>query len=223
MLLYKYFKAKWALKLLESRLVKVTTLGEVNDPYEWLPGVNAPAQGSPIEWEAWLDDFRKAILARWGMVCFSKTITDPVIWAHYAECHKGIALEFDYITEPKKTDIVKVDYSYERVCLDPTVITDAWRESEEAASIMKKSLTAKHISWRYEQEYRVIVYLSGCIEDAGKYYIQLPNEFLVRVILGIDCPTTINETEDILRNSDFDEVVVTRARRSLNRFEIVCD
>lgn len=223
MLLYKYFKAKWALRLLKTKLVKVTTLAEVNDPYEWLPGLKIPAQSDPNEWEAWLKEFRKAILARWGMVCFSKTNSDPVIWAHYADCHKGIALEFDYIDEPTKTDIVKVDYSHERVCLDPMEITDAWRESEEAASLMRKTLTAKHISWEYEQEYRVIVYLSGCIEEAGKYYIPLPSDFIARVILGCDCPTTISEVKKILRKSDLDEVAITRARKSLDRFEIVCD
>jgi hypothetical protein len=223
MRLYKYFKAERALTLLKTRRVKVTTLAEVNDPYEWLPGVQAPDRWKPDELDYWLDNFRKAILARWGMVCLSPTISDPVIWAHYADSHKGIALEFDYIDEPTKTDIAKVSYSPDRVCLDPMEITNAWRESEEAVSIMKKTLTVKHLSWKYEQEYRVIVKLSGCIEDEGRYYIPLPDDFLVRVILGLDCPKTVSEVEKILYKSGLDEVKVARARRSLDKFEILCD
>ncbi|MHC1624388.1 MAG: DUF2971 domain-containing protein [Candidatus Methanospirareceae archaeon] len=223
MLLYKYFRAEWALRLLKTKRVKVTMLSEVNDPFEWLPGVKAPAGQGYEESDAWLERFRLAVLARRGMVCFSETRTDPVIWAHYADYHKGIALEFDYIDDPARTDIVKIEYSPERVCLDPSVITEAWRESEAAIRAMRKTLTAKHSSWRYEQEYRVIVRLSGCIEEEGKYYIPLPDDFLVRVILGIKCPHTVSDVQALLRTYGFEDVIVTRARRSLDKFEILCD
>lgn len=222
MLLYKYFEAKWALSVLEERRVKVTTLAEVNDPFEWMPGVIEPDRWEPEDLEGWLKDYRNEMLARWGMVCLSATKSDPVLWAHYADCHKGIALEFDYIDDPSSTDLTEVEYSSDRVCFDPVEITEASRESERAVNMMKQALTTKHRSWKYEQEYRVIVKLSGCTENADKYFIPLPNDFLTRVILGYDCTTTKAEVRSILSKSSLDEVKVTRARRSLNKFEILC-
>ena len=44
-----------------------------------------------------------------GIVCLSETITNELMWAHYASCGKGFALEYEY------NDLEKLSCEYEKI------------------------------------------------------------------------------------------------------------
>jgi hypothetical protein len=78
-LLYRYLDAAAALKTIESRAFKVGRVRDFNDPFEWRMGVT----GIVPEWElvarACMESFVDDANSRVGILCFSDTISDPVL------------------------------------------------------------------------------------------------------------------------------------------------
>jgi len=215
-------KAKWALESLSEKKIKVTTLDEVNDPFEWLPGVLNPKAWDTAGLNRWLDGFSSDFKSSWGMICLCADKTNPVMWAHYADKHKGIALEFDYILDPELKELVKIDYSYDRVCLDPKVVNPIWRDGQKSTEFMQKAMSTKYESWQYEKEYRVIVPLKSCMIQSGNYFIKLPDNFLTRVILGVNCEYTDDDVVEAAGQDLSESIEIVQAKRSLNTFMIEC-
>jgi len=70
--------------------LKVAQFSEVNDPFE-LMALNFH---KPETFQL-AKDFKDEHNIKTGLLCFSKNWTNPVLWSHYAEKHKGICLGFD--------------------------------------------------------------------------------------------------------------------------------
>lgn len=86
-----------------------------------------------------------------GIASFSSKNNDILMWAHYADGHKGFCLEFDTSFEPFKKAL-KVDYSDDIPALNVNLITSDGISTKEAT----RFLTTKYECWKYEDEYRVI-------------------------------------------------------------------
>lgn len=135
MLVYHFLNAHYGLEGIRERRIKISRLMELNDPFEFL-GVDLSGR-----------EFRKALKATkatisktQGILCFSKTWKNPVLWGHYADKHKGICLGF----EVPRAVLEKVDYVDFRFPR-PKVLDEIF---------MKKLLFTKFAHWQYEQEYR---------------------------------------------------------------------
>ncbi|MGT2429382.1 DUF2971 domain-containing protein [Cupriavidus basilensis] len=70
------------------------------------------------------------------------------MWAHYADSHKGICLEFD-ATSVFMAHAQEVKYSGERAAINFTDSKDA---------MLEKALLTKSDHWSYESEWRLIRY-----------------------------------------------------------------
>src|SRR6185436_1237078 len=93
--LYRYLDAASALKTIESRSFKVGRIRDFNDRFEWRVGLNPekliPGYDTPID--AIVYDSIDAI-DRWvGIISHSSIVTEPVLWSHYADKHRGVAFE----------------------------------------------------------------------------------------------------------------------------------
>lgn len=55
-----------------------------------------------------------------GMLCFSEAWSDPLIWAHYSDKHKGLCLGFDI----EDNDETEVNYVDERQDLDDKALIE---------------------------------------------------------------------------------------------------
>mmetsp|Transcript_21514 Transcript_21514/g.9957 ORF Transcript_21514/g.9957 Transcript_21514/m.9957 type:complete len:151 (+) Transcript_21514:1702-2154(+) len=73
------------------------------------------------------------------------------MWAHYADGHKGICLEFDTSFSPF-SETMKVDYSYNFPSIPPIRLLD---ESHEFDREIMKPLLTKYKCWSYEKEWRL--------------------------------------------------------------------
>lgn len=88
------------------------------------------------------------VAERQGICCLSKTNDNILMWTHYADCHKGICLEFDVLEDPDffcfpinveyRTNYPEVDFSKEDF-------------NEEVMKIYK----TKYSDWAYEKEVRI--------------------------------------------------------------------
>ena len=84
-----------------------------------------------------------------GFLCFSEWLENPVQWAHYADNHNGICLEFEV---PLKV-LKKVEYRETPFTIESRDID--WRNKFVAAT------ESKYKHWCYEKEYRMIVDLKS--------------------------------------------------------------
>ena len=214
--LYRYFPARYGVAAIENRELRVGRLAELNDPFEFMPGISHIAPNAPRNI---LDQALNFLVEHWkdsmGIISFASQIKDPVIWSHYAESHRGIALAFDF----EKDDFLwEMDYPEMRPVIELGVFDNL--EKKEQLHLIKRILSAKAPSWKYEGEYRVFVELEACRASGGNYFRPIPDGILKEVILGIRCEVSENYIEHTLKASNLNGVKVKRAQRSAERFEV---
>lgn len=96
-----------------------------------------------------------------GISCLSESEKSLLMWAHYANNHCGMCVEYDLleINRQLKFSPVPVIYSDDRVCLD---IVNLETLEPDAIKIFVESLTSKSLEWSYEKEWRIIRDQSAC-------------------------------------------------------------
>ena len=216
--LYRYMKAEHAMAAIEHRELRVSRIDELNDPFEFSLAIIPPVKHPLAE-----DTEEKRILVKGfnettGLICFSEesTLTDPVMWSHYSEGHKGIALGFDYLLGES---LVSMTYPNTRPTLKRSelmTMTFAQRSTK-----IKEGLIAKAPGWSYEAERRVLIDLTKCKIRAGHYFTSIKDDFLKHVILGIRCKASPNFIKHLLTQSKFSDVQVTQAQLSQTEFKVV--
>ncbi|MCF5657903.1 DUF2971 domain-containing protein [Pseudomonas poae] len=219
MRLFKYFGPD-RLSILQSRLIRFSQPSAFNDPFEFLPYIDAIDTPDNItarfqqtmnrdfsEEYAGLDDLTKSQLTKdqfrmhmqsfllsaenssanvlnqlalyaqmkihevscqhMGVLCLSETYDDLLMWAHYADCHKGFVIEFDSISpffHQRRSE--KDDLRYLRPVL--------YKKERPAITLtntdMSELFLTKSEHWKYEKEWRMVVGLIDAdevISDVG--------------------------------------------------------
>jgi hypothetical protein len=222
--LYRFMAAKWALRSIEKRELRVGRLVESNDPFEFVPGIKDEdlLPGAPRA--AVLEQLRKAqadLNPIIGLLSFSSTPEEPTLWSHYAESHRGIALGFDVTTNGNVLALMKVKYTPKRPTYPRTLLNrPAWEK------FIKKTFTTKAPGWNAESEYRVLVPITraGCRLENGDYFFPIADNTcaLAEVILGCRCPLDDSYVDQTLRQHGFEGVRLARAKLSVDAFEAEC-
>ena len=195
MLVYRYFNEQYGLLALQQRKWKVGRLLELNDPLDCRPTLTrkqAPQQPR-IEDLPYFRDIYESI----GIICYSATINDPVVWSHYADSHRGMALGFEF-----QPDDGMFEVRYPPNDCRPKLDLDALQEYAKANAheavlrVISQSFTHKAKSWQYESEYRQFIYLHACEMIGAHYFRTMPLAHLKRIILGVKSRIT---SSDIVR------------------------
>jgi Protein of unknown function (DUF2971) len=198
--LFKFFESKYALKTLNERKLKISQVLDLNDPFELQPfDVSDPAtlQG--------LTATRNELARRYGVLCFSKSWKSPVLWAHYAEKHKGVCLGFDVPVQQAEP----INY------VDSRLVAGAAN-----LGTVKELLYTKYRHWEYEDEVRMWAGLEDVSPD-GLYFTDFGAVTLAEVILGCRCST---HDEEAIRAAVADTAPTVRVIRCMpaaHAFEMV--
>ncbi|MBX9894083.1 MAG: DUF2971 domain-containing protein [Nitrosomonas sp.] len=187
MIIYHFTSSEFALKALRDRRLKIARINELNDPFEF-----CAADFSDADTRIKLEAFKNQTNERYGVICFCENYHDPVLWSHYADGHRGVALVFE-IPEDKA---IAINYQPERFKLD---VDAARKRCSFEESDLNQLISTKFSSWGYEREIRMMCHLSDhfCQIDAkGKkvYFESLSLESygvdalkLVGLIRGARC------------------------------------
>jgi hypothetical protein len=210
---YKFLSAKYALKDIRERRVKLSEFGDMNDPFELL--------GS--RWsDPSVDSFLIAnAAASYGALCFSKNWSNPLLWSHYAEKHTGICLGLDIADSPEAVQTpIYVDGPEMQ---DPRVLFEALRTREfgSAEGPLMRKLLLKFKGWLYEDEIRLFARLDG---KKGEFsYFDFGEPLALRqVIVGVRCAVSRRKIEDCLRGYST-PVEILKAQLSFESFQVVED
>lgn len=198
---YHFVPANYGLDDLRHRRLKIARLDDLNDPFE-LWAVAQPDR----RLRKGIRDAKKDMARRFGMLCFSLTWQNPLLWSHYAARHQGLALGFDIAP----TCLKNVTYVEERPVLHAV--------DEE---LVHQVLYTKYIDWQYEQEARVYTSLEDIDPKTGLYFADFSDNCVLKeVIVGPLSSITEGELAEAVgeRRSG---VTFIKARLAFNSFKVV--
>lgn len=108
--------------------------------------------------------------------CLCTDNKNRLMWSHYADCHKGFCIEYDFSSYYKKPNdilLLPVVYSNERTLLPLEAKITNPKSSDELSQKLKlgiiKVLVTKDAVWSYEDEWRIILPL-----EKDKHNVKMP-------------------------------------------------
>ncbi|MEH6477530.1 MAG: DUF2971 domain-containing protein [Sneathiella sp.] len=206
MLVYYYTPAEYGIKAIEDQRLKISDIGALNDPFEYSNVVTETENQQDVMKKAKTD-----LQKMKGVICFSKYWNKPLMWAHYAEKHQGMALGFK---------VLRNTYPIEYIRDKGKIGEESGLETEEEMKLMFRS---KHVGWKYEKESRLDVWykkdeLSIDVDKDLRFLRFEGNLQLREVILGCNCKLTdVSSIQKRLPS----EVDVFTAAADLHKFEMI--
>lgn len=143
-----------------------------------------------------------------GVLSLCEDYRNILMWAHYADDHKGICIEFERTSKntlgkDEVTKPVKYIKSY------PKIRAIDFLHSKNA-SLTQKMLWTKSIDWEYEKEWRVLC-------ERGNIALPIPGK-ITSIIFGIRASQrSIDIVRKLTENSD---IKLRQAEKLANEFGI---
>lgn len=206
---YHLLSASHAIEAISLRRLKLARYNDLNDPFEMM-AVNTSIKSFRRALEKTKQDFHD----RTGMLCFSRNWSNPVLWSHYGDKHKGIALGFDLNDE----HVQEINYQKHRV---PLEFKERDPERGFTEEFVDKLMRTKYAHWNYEEEVRVCVSLDESTQEYGLFFYPFDVDVILKeIILGHACQVPFKDVRK-LANSLHQNLRVVKARLAFNSFNIV--
>lgn len=172
-----------------------------NDPFDCRVDTEhaltrALAADLPLKRRAVLEDIQRKFRAKrpsdfdMGVCCFTNNAEDPLMWAHYADMHRGVCLTYKFPatyfmdryppseTEPYFIGCDRVHYG-DNAYTDWLINGDLEQpDAEPIERAASRTLVTKADCWQHEEEFRTIV-------SKPKWAMQFEPQFLAQVIFGL--------------------------------------
>lgn len=207
--LYYMTSAKWAEVILKERRLKLSRFSEANDPFE-LRLIDTRDRTVRKYAQLICDYFEKNV----GMICFGANWKSPVMWAHYADKHTGVALGFD-VPDELASEVI---YTNERIRVPFGSNLPAHGLTAELLSQVRNT---KASDWSYEREYRLGGALRIADPRTGLYYTDFGEQLQMReVIIGCRCAWSVSNVQSMIGELPW-SVRICKARPAFGRFEMV--
>jgi hypothetical protein len=203
MILFHFLSAEHALDDLDRKRLKVAEIGNLNDPFElWSGDHRDPAHRAAFR--LW----KREMAAAFGMLCFSAGWSNPLLWSHYADHHKGICLGF----EIPDGDASPVRYVKTRTPTRPPFTEQT----------MRRLLFTKYSGWSYEAEWRLWCRLGAPDPDIPNMHFRgFDDGLLLReVIAGPLCELPETSIRGKLEHYS-NAIKVRKARLAFKSFRVV--
>lgn len=190
MKLYKYKSLQnlWhVLDIIFNQKLYCAHWSELNDPLEGRYEIYLGSKETRIE-ELMVGRIEKA-KNNFRIVSLSADPTNFLLWSHYADGHKGVAIEVDFPNPHKH--LYQVTYS---------PFSSVFTEKLQTMEDMRHLFNGKPEEWQYEEEYRIVV--------CRQKFFKLPKP-IVRIFLGARVSV---DQEKLLRATIPPKVELTRVQ-----------
>lgn len=209
---YHFLPAEFAVKDLEKGRLKISTYSDLNDPFELCLEI------SDKNYQEVFAKTKEDLYKTHGVICFSKDWSNPLLWSHYADKHKGICLGFDI------SDILLLTVKYlkntNELCSKfENVVCNTSEEWEKRRVVLEELFSAKYVDWDYEEEIRIHVALKE--KDQDMYFAEFDKDIALRqVIIGVRCDdATIKQIKKNVTEK-YPGVEIMKARLDCNKFRV---
>lgn len=205
---YNLTPLQYGLSNIALRRLKVARFNQLNDPFELLA-----IDVVDVRLRAGVNGRRKAIAEKEGLVCFSQSWRNPLLWSHYADSHRGVALGFDV---PREL-LVPVRYIQG---MPKVKFLDEKTKQATIDSTLDQLRYTKFSDWRYEDEVRQFFRLDTLTSESNLHFVQFSNDLVLReVILGPRCEVPLESIGRLVEGFP-GRVYVTRARIAYSKFGV---
>jgi hypothetical protein len=212
-MIYRILKTEYAIQAIESQMLKVGSITELNDPSDCAPIItDLPERYDDFPNLALRNIFAQ-VSENLGVLSFTDAIQDPVLWSHYGDSHRGIALGFNFLDSEK---IKPIQYSKEK----PKISIYDIDTSIDTALTRSNVLFTKATSWKYEREFRKLIRLADCTPSSGLYFYKFPKQSLKSIVLGDRCKISKNYIYNLLKHKNYTEANVRTAMNTRHSFKI---
>jgi hypothetical protein len=194
--LYKFLSSKWAKEAIVSKELKISIPANLNDPWDG----HALQFQDPREKQVWLKLYNE-FSQNFGIVCFSKSCTDPVLWSHYSDQHRGIALGFD--VDDSHCSFVQ----YQDELIEFGHYLNLKRGDLEKYKFIVKVLTTKYTNWRYEEEVRIFVKLPELIKDNVHFFTSFDDKLILKEVIFGARHSETEEMSAVLSHTSKDQTL----------------
>jgi len=188
--LFKYRKFdKGSIELLLNKELWFATPASLNDPFE---GDSSSSEVLDAVWEKYplpeneRNEFNNIIeqqLKNSGICSFSKTRKNQLMWAHYADEHRGICIGFnESLLRPEGSYIYPIDVTYQNEYPFEEIV-DRFKYYEQfpgmnnvksiAGDMLYSVLGTKYRNWKYEKERRLTYYKSQAVGFTEKAVVSI--------------------------------------------------
>lgn len=218
MMLYYFTTKEYGLQNIAKRRLKVARIIDLNDPFEFI----ALKLVTRVQRQA-LRRRRSEMDNRFGIICFSDRWSDPLMWSHYADRHRGMCLGFEVSAAAEPTTI-----RYIRDLPDPTSLGYASLDTMGDKQRMEMGFVKSDV-WKYERERRLVVELAKMEREdvftngiqQTLYFQPFSNDIsLKEVIVGARCE--LSEEELIAKiGTGLGDVGRIKARLAFKSFRVV--
>ena len=199
---YHFVPLCYGLDDLRYRHLKIAQLDDLDDPFE-LWAIAQPDQRLRQD----MSTTKQQMAEQYGLLCFSLDWHNPLLWSHYADRHRGLALGFDV----NERILKRVSYVKDRPVLEKINFETADR-----------LLFTKYEDWRYEQEARIYTTLQDPDPKTGLYVADFGEQLVLReVIAGPLCTVTKQELCDAAGSAT--EVEFKKAGLAFDTFRVGID
>lgn len=176
--------------------------------------------------------FTEQLPSMLGVLCLSRNSNQPLMWAHYAESHRGLMLEFDSAHPAfNRKRSAGDDFGFLRPVLYSKDRPEITMQTLDSDSVFDIFALTKAIHWSYEEEIRLIwpLKLADKTVETPLGSIELlscPNSAVVSVTLGCKASEkTLDEVRQALQSQpNTAHIVVRKAQLDKNAFVLnYCD
>ena len=208
---YHMCSAEHGVSNIELSRMKISRFSDLNDPFELL-ALNLREK----KVRRTLKNFKADYDSQTGLVCFSGDWTNPVLWSHYANKHKGICLGFD-VDEANLKDV-----EYREDLILPELQGDTIVENLNK-SLRGLLIKTKYKHWEYEDERRLFISLDNKEKYDGLYFLNFGETLKLReVVLGPLCSLNLRHVRATV-NHHHSGVTTFKARLAFKFFKVVPD
>lgn len=152
---------------------------------------------------------------RTGVLSFSESNDNALMWSHYANGHRGMSLEFDMAKWPEKVRtgyyLARVEYA---MCRPLPTLTP---QEQAAVETLKKIAFTKHEDWRYEKEWRMICSFKNHCDP----FLRFPKDALTGVIFGLRITDEDRcLMEHVIREAKYPNLTIFEASEDHDKFRV---
>ena len=214
--LYRFMSATAALQTLEGLKLRVGRLASLNDPFDCAPHIVGGSGREKILAEHAASELLRHRTEHVGVICFCRTWREPLLWSHYADAHRGIAI---VVRQPESDTLWRIKYSKSRPIVRYSDLFDGAKFDGTTQELVA-SFLVKSPSWRYEKEVRIISDLGKCETSGGHYFTPLPGPALVGAILGLRCDCAPEYVKRVFQKHGLAKAKVWKVSKSEASFSL---
>ena len=207
--IYKY--TAFGVKFCSNKKLSLTPADKLNDPFELFPSIEFIHQFEKIGGRSVTIEHtslmakmgRTALQSRlkaYGLVCFTETPDNLLMWSHYANQHQGLVIGFNpkhewfrvgNVEDPHVGILSRVFYRKKRL-----------EGLDELGSTLNEVFFHKSDEWMYEKEHRMVFLLNDHQNDdvtkkEPKNMVAMPSDSIKSITLG--CRMTVGNVDKIVK------------------------